>query len=86
MRPEQITTINLPIKAYKTDYGEPTCARQFPKEVCIFYVTVWKADRSCLQERCRFPGLNEVLEREEGGDQRLIPCKGCPIWPASARQ
>lgn len=75
--------ISISVKRYRTDAGDPTCAKSFPQgHVCDFLI----ADPFALGSigYCAMLGGMEgpVIRRERGtNDLRyLLPHKDCPLW------
>lgn len=73
--------VSLPVKRYKDDQGNPTCAVDFETgEVCQFYIT----QRFGCHEGCLLFELHRNLylglHRREDGNGTLIPMDKCPVW------
>ena len=67
----------IPVIAYRTPGGAPTCARDFNSGyICQFFTT----RKLGLVECCGYLGMD--LERENG-DGWLNPLPGCPVWSAT---
>ena len=76
------TLKTIEVAAYQNKDGLPSCADNFDTgEVCIFYrcqkFGTWE---TCVFAREGLKGLNEHLQRRDGGKGLLIPLKDCIIW------
>ena len=67
----------IPVTAYRTPEGAPTCARDFGDgRVCKFFTTRKFGTVDC----CAYLGRD--LERENGNGW-LNPLPDCPVWSAT---
>jgi hypothetical protein len=72
----------VPIMAYRTPDGTPTCAVDFDAgEVCVMLrSTRWGLADVCALDVDKGRKTNG-LQRDAGGTGYLIPCDGCIVWP-----
>ena len=74
--------ISLPVKRYKDDQGNPTCAVDFETgEVCQFYITQrFGCHEGCLLSEQHKGPFQAMHRRGNDGGGTLIPLKDCPVW------
>lgn len=75
-------TITIPVKKYRTDRGNPTCARSFPqREVCPFLETVpFSPHGRCGLIDSLSTGINVYTVIWPGNEGFLDPHSNCPLW------
>jgi len=70
-------TKSINVTAYRDSKGNPCCAGDFRTgAVCVFYRTY----KLGTGETCAFSDGLQLLQRRDGGEGTLIPCKECLVW------